>query len=94
MYVIKHFSLRGEIFSVFVRHNHDWIAMDSSNKIYSYSKKPQRNTHDDNIMWHLGDDETGNDIRVFELVAISENAERAMKSVGWTKSLRKLRRNR
>ena len=84
----KWFNIDGKRFHVFADSDYKYIAMDSNEDVFIYTKRPQRNTCDDDVMWHVADDDRGVNL---EQVYVSQNAERAMKKVGWRRSLRKLR---
>lgn len=90
----KYFTVSGKTYSVFTNSNHNWIAIDANLHAYTYRKKPQRNTQDDKIMWHISDDEDYDEPKALRRVVIYEEIKRQMAYIGWTKSLRKLRENR
>jgi hypothetical protein len=86
----KYFRVGGRRFNVFTNPDHHWIAMDRCEEVYTYALRPQRDTDDEDIMWCCCNNGCINESELGQ-VTISQNAERAMKKVGWRRSLRRLR---
>jgi hypothetical protein len=85
----KYFRVGGRRYHVFANPEHHWIAMDRGpiNTICTYKSKPMR--VDELGAWSYGD--FLSKYPPHEDVRVSQNAERAMKKVGWRRSLRRLR---
>ena len=88
--VRKYFTVSNKTYHVFANPDHHWIAINCYGSTYTYQRKPRHSKPDYLKSWTPLD---FLDVE-FEPVVLSKRAELAMMSVGWDKSLRRLRKNR